>query len=79
MTNSYQQQRQQEEAASEAVNSVAFIPFDVTHQITDTKPDLLQDVTQEQPYLTKGGNRQQRQEEGLQQYMGEPEKVSSVY
>ena len=76
MTNNYQQQRQQEEASA-VVNPAVFIPPDVTHQTTDIKPDLIQDVTQEQPDLTKGGHR--RQEGGMQQYMGEPEKVIPIF
>ena len=48
-------------------SSAAFVPPDVTHQ-ANIKPDLIQDVTKEQPDLTK-------RENGLQQPMGEPEKV----
>ena len=57
------------------MNASAFVPPDVTHQTNDIKPDLIQDVTHEQPDLTKGGNRHQRQEGGMQQFIGEPEKV----
>jgi len=73
LPNNYQQQKKQGEA-SVAVNSSVFIPPDVTHQTNDIKPDLIQDVTHEQPDLTKNGHRQQRQEVDLPQYMGEPEK-----
>ena len=59
------------------MNPAAFIPPDVTHQTTDNKPDLIQDVvTQEQPDLTKGGRRPNRQ---LEQYVGEPEKVLLIH
>ena len=57
------------------MNASVFIPPDVTHQTNDIKPDLIQDVTHEQPDLTKGGIRQHRQEGGMPQFMGEPEKV----
>ena len=57
------------------MNPSVFIPPDVTHQANDIKPDLIQDVTKEQPDLTKGGNRQERQDVGLPQIIGEPEKV----
>lgn len=61
------QKRQADHASSASVNSSSFVPPDVTHQANDIKPDLIQDVTNEQPDLTKRGN-------GLQQSMGEPEK-----
>ena len=70
LVNNFQNQKGQEDnAPSVAVNSsAAFVPPDVTHQANDIKPDLIQDVTKEQPDLTK-------RENGLQQPMGEPEKV----
>ena len=70
LVNNFQNQKGQEDnAPSVAVNSsAAFVPPDVTHQANDIKPDLIQDVTKEQPDLTK-------RENGLQQSMGEPEKV----
>ena len=73
MNNFPNQKLQEDNAPSAAVNSSAsFVPPDVTHQTNDIKPDLIQDVTHEQPDLTKRGS---PQENGLQQSMGEPEKV----
>ena len=71
--NNFQNQQRQEvniPSPSSVNGAAAFVPPDVTHQANDIKPDLIQDVTKEQPDLTK-------RENGLPQSMGEPEKVRS--
>ena len=71
--NNFQNQQRQEvniPPPSSVNAAAAFVPPDVTHQANDIKPDLIQDVTKEQPDLTK-------RENGLPQSMGEPEKVRS--
>ena len=71
--NNFRNQQRQEvniPSPSSVNGAAAFVPPDVTHQANDIKPDLIQDVTKEQPDLTK-------RENGLPQSMGEPEKVRS--